>query len=71
MTLSLLSRLKTPSDPLEGGRNMIDLIIAFALFFLVLFVLLPVMMIFAMLMREYIHQYRKHSGWHLTHHRGI
>jgi ABC-type sulfate transport system permease subunit len=50
---------------------MIDLIIAFALFFLVLFVLLPVMMIFAMLMREYIHQYRKHSGWPLTHHREI
>jgi hypothetical protein len=47
------------------------LIIDFALFFLVLFFLLPVTMIFAMLVREFIYQHRKHSRWHLTHHREL
>lgn len=48
---------------------MIDLILEFVLLFLVLFFLLPVMMIFAMLMRDFIYQHRKNSGWHRTHHR--
>lgn len=45
---------------------MASLIIEWALFFLVLFVLCPVIMIFAMLMREFIYHnhYRKHTGWH-------
>lgn len=45
---------------------MASLIIEWALFFLVLFVLCPAMMIFAMLMREFIYynHNRKHAGWH-------
>jgi len=41
-------------------------IIDLAMFFLVLFVLLPGMMIFAMLMRDVIYhnRNRKHAGWH-------
>jgi hypothetical protein len=45
---------------------MVSLMIDLAMFFLVLFVLLPGMMIFAMLMRDIIsHNHnRKHAGWH-------
>jgi hypothetical protein len=43
---------------------MISLIIEWALFFLVLFFLLPGIMIFAMLMRDAIYQNRRHAGWH-------
>ncbi len=41
-------------------------IIDLAMFFLVLFVLLPGMMVFAMLMRDVIYHkhHRKHVGWH-------
>ena len=41
-------------------------IVDLMLFFLVLFVLLPGMMVFAMLVRDIIYrnQYRKHAGWH-------
>lgn len=45
---------------------MVSLIIDLALFFLVLFVLLPGVMVFAMLMRDIIYhnQHRRHAGWH-------
>jgi hypothetical protein len=35
-----------------------------AMFLLALFVVLPGMMIFAMLMRDLINHNRKHAGWH-------
>jgi hypothetical protein len=40
------------------------------MFFLVLFVLFPAMMIFAMLMRDVIYHNhnRKHAGWHNRRH---
>lgn len=47
-----------------GGRQMVSLIVEWALFFLVLFFLLPGMIIFAMLMRNVIHHNLKHMGWH-------
>jgi hypothetical protein len=45
---------------------MASIIIDLAVFLLVLFVLLPGMMIFAMLMRDFIYHNhnRKYSGWH-------
>jgi hypothetical protein len=41
-------------------------IVDLVLFFLVLFVLLPGMMVFAMLVLDIIYrnQYRKYAGWH-------
>jgi len=41
-------------------------IVDLVLFFLVLFVLLPGMMVFAMLMRDIIYhnKHRNHAGWH-------
>jgi hypothetical protein len=45
---------------------MASLIVDFSLFFLVLFVLLPTVLIFAMLMRDMIYHkhHRRHAGWH-------
>ena len=43
---------------------MVSLIIEWALFFLVLFLLVPAMVIFAILMRNIIHHNVKHAGWH-------
>lgn len=45
---------------------MASIIIDLAVFLLVLFVLLPGMMIFAMLIRDFIYHNhnRKYSGWH-------
>ena len=44
---------------------MISQIVDFALFFLVLFFLVPGIMIFIKLMRSYIHQHHhKHARWH-------
>lgn len=42
---------------------MISLTINFALFFLVLFLVVPGAMIFVKCMRDYIHQNRKHRGY--------
>ena len=39
---------------------MVSLIINLALFFLVMFVVVPGIMIFAMIMRDHIHHSRKH-----------
>ena len=47
-----------------GGRQMISQIVDFALFFLVLFFLVPGMIISIKLMRGYIHQHHKHARWH-------
>ena len=43
---------------------MVSLIIEWALFFLVLFLLVPAMVIFVILMRNTIHHNLKHAGWH-------
>ena len=43
---------------------MISQIVDFALFFLVLFFLVPGMIISIKLMRGYIHQHHKHARWH-------
>jgi hypothetical protein len=43
---------------------MVSLIIEWALFFLVLFLLVPAMVIFTILMRNIIHHNLKHAGWH-------
>jgi hypothetical protein len=42
---------------------MVSLIIEWALFFLVLFFLVPATMIFVMFLRNVIHQNLKHAGW--------
>jgi hypothetical protein len=41
-------------------------IVDLLLFLLVMFVLIPGMMVFAMLIRDFIHHnhYRKHAAWH-------
>ncbi len=41
---------------------MIALAIEFALFFLVLFFVMPALLIFLMVLRELIHQHRKHTA---------
>lgn len=41
---------------------MIALLIEFALFFLVLFFVMPSLFIFLMVLRELIHQHHKHRG---------
>ena len=46
---------------------MISLILDWALFFLVLFFLMPVMMICAMVLRDSINQNRHHQQWHKDH----
>jgi hypothetical protein len=43
---------------------MVSLMIEWALFFLVLFLLVPAMVIFAILMRNIILHNLKHIGWH-------
>ncbi|MEZ5573015.1 MAG: hypothetical protein R3E64_13465 [Halioglobus sp.] len=43
---------------------MISLIVEFALFLLVLFVLVPGTMVFLMVGRDLIHHNRKPAGWH-------
>lgn len=42
---------------------MISVMIKFAVFFLLLFFLLPSLLIFLMIVRELILQARKHAGW--------
>lgn len=42
---------------------MISLIVEVALFFVVLFFLLPCVMIFLMIVREFIQQTRRQAGW--------
>jgi hypothetical protein len=43
---------------------MVSLIIEWALFFLVLFLLVPAMVILTILMRNIVHHHLKHAGWH-------
>jgi hypothetical protein len=43
---------------------MVSLIIEWALFFLVLFFVVPAMVVFAMLLRDIIYQHLKHAVWH-------
>lgn len=47
-----------------GGVLMISMIVEFALFFLVLFVVVPGVMIAWAVVRELIRQHRKPAGWH-------
>lgn len=43
---------------------MVSLVIEYALFFLVLFFLVPALMVFAISMRNLIHDNLKDSSWH-------
>jgi ABC-type sulfate transport system permease subunit len=43
---------------------MVSLVIEYALFFLVLFFLVPALMVFAISMRNAIHDNLKDSAWH-------
>jgi hypothetical protein len=47
----------------ERGKRMFSVLIEFAVFFLLLFFLLPSLLIFLMIVREIILQARNPSGW--------